>query len=109
MTGVGLASGQLVKLARQMVRGACVHVPCRVHRVRRSEPRLLCGESSLLLVTLPIVPNAKEITFEATMASRRQVPLNAAELTLNATTTCLAVEPLAASRRRWSGRTGLVA
>ena len=68
------------------------------------------SESGLLLVTLPIVANAKEITFEATMAARRQVPLNAAKLTLDPTTTRLAVKPLAASRwRSWSRRTGLVA
>ena len=80
MTSVGLASSQLVELARQMIGGTGVHVPRRIHRIRRSEPRILCSESSLFLIAFPIVPNAKEVAFEAAMAARRQVPLDAAEL-----------------------------
>ena len=110
MTGVRLASGQLVNLARHMICGAVVHVPGRIHRIRGSEPRLLGRHSSLLLVSFPIVPDAKEVALEAAVAARRQVPLDAAELTLNPTATCLAGEPLAPSRGGGggSGRAGLV-
>ena len=65
MTSIWLASGELVELTRQMVCGACVHVPGRIHRIGGSEPRLLCRQSSLLLVAFPIIPNAEEVALEA--------------------------------------------
>ena len=93
-----------------MIRGTGVHVPSRIHRIRGSEPRLMCLNNNLLLVSFSIVPDAEEVALEAMMTSRHQVPLDAAELTLNPTATCLAGEPLAPSRGGGggSGRAGLV-
>jgi hypothetical protein len=41
---------------------------------------VVVGDSSLFLIAMPVVADAEEVTFEATMAPRREVPEYAAEL-----------------------------
>ena len=85
--------------ACQMVHGACIHVPSRIHEIRGSEPVLLYHQSILFLVSFSIVPDVMEVVLKAAVTARCQVPLDALELELNPATR-LAGEPLAPSRGR---------
>jgi hypothetical protein len=42
--------------------------------------RVVVGDSSLFLVAMPVIADAEEVTFEATMAPRREVTEYAVEL-----------------------------
>jgi hypothetical protein len=85
-TIVGLVGGKLLKLTRQMVGGASIHVPRRIDGVGRSGPlnmllslsrgegsrggrgRAKVGELSLAFVALPIVADAQKTALKAAVA-----------------------------------------
>jgi hypothetical protein len=115
MPTVGLLRVELAHLTSQVIRGTGVEVPGSINWVRWSVAGVVVSDSSLFLGTTPVVADAKEVTFEATMAPRREVPEYAAELASGTLASAgvggrrrLAWLPLtSATSRRARGRSGV--
>jgi hypothetical protein len=80
MPTVGLLRVELAHLTSQVIRGTGVEVPGSINWVIWSVARVVVSDSSLFLVATPIIADVEEVTFEATIALRREVPEYATEL-----------------------------